>query len=90
MGLMFKAMFSALAMFFSSFEGFAGALSNLSKWADESTASFVDEARISRYSNRVALLNDLGITQEEFDAKVTAAAEVVKPKTKALPRPTAA
>lgn len=82
---MLNQLFAALATLFMSGEKAASALLNLTEWANESSASFVDEARIKRFSARQQMLKDLGITQAEFDATTTVVAQAaVKPKVKAL------
>jgi hypothetical protein len=85
---MLNQLFSAIAVFFMAFEKGASAVNNLAEWADESSASFVDEARIKRYSSRVEMLNELGISQAEFDQRTTQA--IPEKKVKQLPKPKAA
>lgn len=85
---MLAQLWAALSTFFMAFEKGASSINNLCEWADESSASFVDEARIKRYSARQDMLKELGISQAEFDQKTTAAVPV-KTKVKALPKPEA-
>jgi len=83
---MLNQLFTAMATFFMAFEKGASAINNLTEWADESSASFVDEARIKRYAAKQEMLTALGITEAEFEAK-TASVVKVKVKAKALPKP---
>ena len=48
MFIMFKQLFSALAMYFLAFERLGKTVNNFSEWAEESSAAFADEARIER------------------------------------------
>jgi hypothetical protein len=81
---MFAQLFAAFSTLFRATEKASSALNNLCEWADESSASFVDEARIKRYSSRQEMLSELGITQAEFDEK-TSSVIPEKNKFKALP-----
>lgn len=82
---MLNQLWAMLGMFFAGGEKLAAGFNNLGSWVDESSAAFVDEARIKRYSARQAMLAELGITDAEFNALTTTeAAASAKPKMKAL------
>lgn len=82
---MLNQLWMMLTTMFMAGEKFATSVNNLAEWTSESSASFVDEARIKRYSARQELLKELGISQDEFNALTTGVAEAaVKPKAKAL------
>jgi hypothetical protein len=70
---MLAQLFAAFSTLFRATEKASSALNNLCEWADESSASFVDEARIKRYASRQDMLAELGITQAQFDEKTAAA-----------------
>lgn len=53
-----KQLFAAITVFFAATEKLANATNELSAWAQETAASFADEARIMRIANRTKLLTD--------------------------------
>ena len=53
-----KQLFTAITVFFQATEKLANATNHLSTWAEETAASFADEARIMRIANRTKLLSD--------------------------------
>ena len=82
---MLNQLWAMLGMFFAGGEKLAAGFNNLGSWVDESSAAFVDEARIKRYSARQAMLAELGITDTEFKALTTnEVASAVKPKMKSI------
>lgn len=85
---MLAQLFAAFSTLFRATEKASSALNNLCEWADESSASFVDEARIKRYASRQEMLGELGITQVQFDS-MTASAVPAKVALKPLNLPSA-
>lgn len=82
---MLNQLWMMLTTMFMAGEKFATSVNNLAEWTSESSASFVDEARIKRYSARQELLKELGISQDEFNKLTSTVADSsVKPKVKAI------
>jgi hypothetical protein len=77
MGSAFTQFFNTIATLLAAIELFAKGLKNVGEWTDESTAAFVDEARITRQQKMAKLNADLATTQDQ------AAEQVAASKTKA-------
>lgn len=70
----FNVFFAAIAGLFSLFGRLVRTGDKLAQLAEEATDNLVDEQRISRISSRRELLEDLGVSAEEF-AKLAAEEE---------------
>lgn len=62
---MFKQLFAAITLFFVATEKLASASNHLATWADESAASFSDEARIERQKKLAKLKADLKAVEKQ-------------------------
>ena len=63
---MFQRLFSALSVWFLALENLGSSAKNLSEWANESAASFSDEARIQRQAKLNQMLKDNKITAKQL------------------------
>lgn len=68
MGAMLKQLWTAFTVLFLAFEKGAASLNHLATWAEETTGTFADEARIAR-SQRIAALESAGIQPSSATAK---------------------
>lgn len=73
MGSAFTQFFNTIATILAAIELFAKGLKNVGEWTDESTAAFVDEARITRQQKLAKMNADLATTQGEAATQVKAA-----------------
>lgn len=85
MGNMLAALFAALQSFFMAMQGFGRAANNLSDWADQATATFVDEAKADR---EVKLLENRARRIRAQKALLAREGEYLK-EAEALPAPEA-
>ena len=67
MGNMLKQLWAAFTVLFLAFEKGAASLNHLATWAEETTGTFADEARIAR-SQRIAALEAVGVTPSSSTA----------------------
>lgn len=79
MGNAFAAFFAAIQSFFLAMQGFGRAAQNLSNWADQATATFVDEAEADRAvkllenkARRVRAEKELRTREAEYLTEVAA------------------
>lgn len=65
MGTMFTQFFMFFTTLFTMFERFAKAGNHIAGWAEESSATFAEEAAIQRKARHNALLKEHGVTIEQ-------------------------
>ena len=69
---MFSQLFAAFTRLFSAFEKSAGALDNLASWSEETSASFLDEARYERQAKQVQAKQQLTLLKAVPQVTTTA------------------
>lgn len=78
MGQVFTAFFAFIIQLFSAAEKAASSINNIATWADESTATFTDEARHNRQVRIKAMLEEEGIDALPKAEKKTVVAPKIK------------
>lgn len=75
-----KVFFASIASLFALFGRVVRAGDHMAKLMEEAAENLVDEQRIARISARRELLEDLGVSQLEFDAMALAEAQKYEEK----------
>jgi hypothetical protein len=78
MGQVFTAFFAFIIQLFSAAEKMASSINNVATWADESTATFTDEARHNRQVRIKAMMAEEGISELPKAERKTVAAPKIK------------
>ena len=82
-GKMLQQVWITLTTFFMALEKGSSAINNLATWADESTGTFVDEARTERAKKLAALNAELATAEATSQATIQAAAATTASKNQA-------